>query len=240
MSAPHRLLLYTKPAVPGRVKTRLFDALSPAEAAALHGAFVEDLLERLAGRDFELWVAWALEPGEEAPATPVPALRHLRQEGADLGERLYRGLATAAREAGGARAVAALGSDHPTVPLATVREAFTRIDAGADVALGPSLDGGYYLIALAPSAVRPDLFEGIDWSTERVLAQTLERVRAAGLEVALLEEASDVDTPDDLRRLGAALAGEPGETGEAGARVASLCPRTRELLSAWGRLGEAS
>lgn len=223
MSAPHRLLLYTKPPVPGRVKTRLVGELTPDQAAELHGAFLADLLERLAGRDFELWVAWALEPGEEPPPAPVPALR---QEGADLGERLYRGLARAAREAGGARAVAALGSDHPTVPLATVREAFARIDEGADVALGPSHDGGYFLIALAPEAVRPELFEGIAWSTAEVLAQTLERTRAAGLAVALLEPGSDVDTPEDLRRLAAALSGGTG----------ALCPRTRELLAAWGRV----
>ncbi len=227
MPAPHRLLLYTKPAIPGRVKTRLVGELTAEQAAELHGAFVADLLARLAGQDFELWVAWALEPGERLPASPVPGLR---QEGADLGERLFRGLERAAREAGGARAVAALGSDHPTIRPATLREAFSRIDGGADVALGPSLDGGYYLIALAPGAVRRELFEGIAWSTERVLAQTLERARAAGLEVALLEPASDVDTPDDLRRLAAALGAEDG------APDTALCPRTRDLLAAWGRL----
>ncbi len=234
MAAPHRLLLYTKPAIPGRVKTRLVGELTPAQAAELHGAFVADLLERLAGQDFELWVAWALEANEEPPplqvGRPVPVLR---QEGAGLGERLYRGLARAARESGGARAVAALGSDHPTVPLATLREAFARVDGGADVVLGPSLDGGYYLIALAPGAVRPELFERIDWSTERVLAQTLERAREAGLEVSLLEEASDVDTPEDLRRLAALLrAGADAPASPA----ASPCPRTRDLLAAWGRL----
>ncbi len=175
-------------------------------------------------------MAWALESGEEAPATPVPALR---QEGAGLGERLYRGLGRAAREAGGARAVAALGSDHPTVPLATLREAFVRIDDGADVALGPSLDGGYYLIALAPAAVRPELFAGIAWSTGEVLAQTLARARAAGLEVALLEPGADVDTPADLRRLAAALSAGAGAPASA---IAARCPRTRDLLAAWGRL----
>src|SRR4029077_14050553 len=96
----------------------------------------------------------------------------------------------------------------------------------ADVALGPAEDGGYYLIAVRPGALSRRLFEGIAWSTERVLAQTLERCRELGLRVAMLPMAADVDTPDDLRRLAARLGEEP----EGGCPA---CPRTRELLAAW-------
>jgi hypothetical protein len=234
-----RLVLYTKPAVPGRVKTRLLPALGPGEAAALHRAFLDDVVERLLAAEaagaFELWSAWVLAEGEEPPPGPG---RAFRQEGRDLGERLYRGLSRAAAGAGGGGgpggrgdAVAALGSDHPTVRVETVAEAFERVAAGADVALGPSRDGGYYLIALAarPEAgLRRELFEGIDWSTDRVLAQTLERAAALGLAVELLEEGEDVDTPDDLHRLADQLARRPA--------LAGLCPRTAELLSALGYL----
>jgi rSAM/selenodomain-associated transferase 1 len=219
VSAARRLLLFTKPAREGRVKTRLIGDLTAAEAAALHQAFLEDLLDRLRSGDFELRLAWALEDGDAVPSGPF---RGFRQEGEELGERLYRALSGAAREAG---AVAALGSDHPTLPLELVHRAFEKVEAGADVVLGPAEDGGYYLIALSSKAVSPRLFEGIPWSTDRVLPQTLERCGELGLAVELLPEASDVDTPEDLRRLAGRMAGS--DLG---------CPRTRALLAGLGRL----
>ena len=223
MSARRLLLLFTKPAREGRVKTRLIGDLTPAQAAALHTAFLEDLLDRLREglrEDIELRLAWALDPEEAVPSGPLPGVR---QEGRDLGERLYRALSGAAAEAG---AVMALGSDHPTLPLERVHQAFERVESGADVVLGPAEDGGYYLIALRAGAVAPRLFAEIAWSTDRVLAATLERCRELGLAVELLPEASDVDTPEDLRRLAARMAGD-GDLG---------CPRTHALLASLGYL----
>jgi uncharacterized protein len=213
-----RLLLFTKPAREGRVKTRLIGDLTAAQAALLHTAFLEDLLDRLRAGDFELRLAWALDPGEEIPA----GIAGIRQSGDDLGERLYRALSEAAAEAG---SVAALGSDHPTLPLELVHRAFETVETGADVVLGPAEDGGYYLIALRSGAVARRLFDEIDWSTERVLPATLERCHELGLRVELLPEASDVDTPEDLGRLAASMvACDLG------------CPRTQNLLASWGRL----
>jgi hypothetical protein len=89
--------------------------------------------------------------------------------------------------------------------------------------LGPAEDGGYYLIALRAGAVSPRLFADIAWSTEQVLPATLERCRELGLRVELLPTASDLDTPDDLRRLAARMA------------FSDLgCPRTRDLLVSLG------
>ncbi|MFL6259990.1 MAG: TIGR04282 family arsenosugar biosynthesis glycosyltransferase [Thermoanaerobaculia bacterium] len=223
MSA-RRLLLFTKPAREGRVKTRLIGDLTPAQAAALHAAFLEDLLDRLREGvregGFELRLAWALDPEEVVPSGPLPGVR---QEGNDLGERLYRALSGAAVEAG---AVMALGSDHPTLPLELVHRAFETVERGADVVLGPAEDGGYYLIALRAEAVAPRLFAEIAWSTPQVLAATLDRCRELGLAIELLPEASDVDTPEDLRRLAVRMAGN-GDLG---------CPRTHALLASLGLL----
>jgi len=201
------------------VKTRLVGHLTAAEAAALHAAFLDDLLERLRGGDFELRLAWALDPEDAVPDGPVPGIR---QQGGDLGERLYRALSDAAREAD---SVMAIGSDHPALPLATIHQAFERLERGARAVIGPAEDGGYYLIALRSDSVFRRLFEDIAWSTDKVLSATLERCRELGLEPELLEPAMDVDTPDDLRRLAARMAG--GDLG---------CPRTRELLRSWRRL----
>lgn len=223
MSDQSALVLFTKPPRPGRVKTRLIgpapDGLTAAEAAVLHWAFVLDQMERLEGRDFSLQIAWALEDGDTPPAIAIPSFRQI---GDDLGERLWHGLARVAQSA---RRVAAVGSDHPALSLERVREAFALLETGADVVLGPAIDGGYYLIALNRDRLDRGLFAGIEWSTERVLAQTLERCRRLDLVVEMLPEAGDVDTPDDLKRLVATLA-----------RDATACPRTRRLLDSWGRL----
>lgn len=214
-----RLLLFTKPAREGRVKTRLIGALTPAQAAAIHQAFLDDILDRLREGSFDLRLAWALDPGEPVPDGPFPGVR---QEGEDLGERLFRALAAAGTEA---PSVAALGSDHPTLPLETVEEAFERLEGGADVVLGPAEDGGYYLIALRAGAVESRLFEGIAWSTDQVFPTTVERCRELGLRLELLPRASDVDTPEDLHRL--ALRMTEDDLG---------CPRTRALLADWSFL----
>ena len=220
------ILLYTKPARPGKIKTRLVadgggGGLSCAEAAELHAAFLGDVAESLARGRFRLEVAWALQPGEElADDLGLPGFR---QRGEDLGERLYHGLERAGRRF---ERVAAVGSDHPELAPETVEDGFRRLAAGADVVLGPVPDGGYYLIGLHRRAIRRELFDGIAWSTAAVLAETQERCRRLGLAVELLPAGHDVDTASDLRRLAARLAA-------AGPTVA---PRTRALLAAWGRL----
>jgi hypothetical protein len=224
LSPARRLLLFTKPAIEGRVKTRLIGDLTPSQAADLHKAFLDDLLDRLGPGRFDLRLAWALQDGEEIPAGPPPGVR---QHGADLGARLYNALAEAAQEDGGGPeiGVAALGSDHPTLPLERVHGAFERLEAGAPVVLGPAEDGGYYLIAVRAGALSPRLFEGIAWSTPAVLPATLERCQELGITPELLPLAADVDTPDDLARLAGRMA--EGDLG---------CPRTRALLLEWGRI----
>lgn len=197
------------------MKTRLVGALTPEEAARLHAAFVEDLLARLENGDFELRVAWAVSAGEELPATPIASLR---QEGAGLGERLYRGLTTAAREH---RRVAAVGSDHPELTRERIEEAFTRLEE-SDVVLGPAADGGYDLIAVRSQALTPRLFAEIPWSTDRVLRATRDRCSELGLRVEELAESYDVDRPEDLERLAAALSEEPDRAPRTAAVLAEL------------------
>lgn len=233
----HRLLLlYTKPAVPGRVKTRLAGELGEEAAAELHAAFVRDVVASLRGRhrgcepSFSLRVLWALGDGEEPPVSLLSAedrdVDWRRQEGADLGERLFRGLEDAAEDA---PYVAAVGSDHPEIDPIQVDDAFRRLEAGADVALGPVPDGGYYLIGLRRAAVRRRLFDDVAWSTDQVLDTTVERCRELALHVSVLPPGRDVDVPADLEDLVYRLGSRAGR-----------CPATRELLRRWGRLDKLS
>lgn len=195
--------------------------LEPAEAAELHAAFLGDLVERLRLGRFDLELAWSLDPDEPLPTAAHPGIR---QRGGDLGERLFAGLNEVAVRY---PFVAAVGSDHPDLPSALVEEAFSRLEEGADVALGPAVDGGYYLIAVRREALDRRMFDEIEWSTDSVLAATLERCRELKLQVARLATAADVDRPEDLRRLARRLigGGGAGETVE--------CPRTARLLRAW-------
>jgi len=216
------LIVFTKPARPGRVKTRLIGELSPVQAAQLHAAFLEDLLETMKSGEFMMEIAWSLESMEQPPDIGIAGFR---QASGDLGEKLYRGLS---RVASRFDYVAAVGSDHPDLPRDRVEEAFRRLEKGADLVIGPAVDGGYYLVAARSERLEADLFRGIEWSTERVLSATLEKCRRKGLVVELLSEGEDVDTPEDLRRLAMRIESR------------TVCPGTRRLLEAWGLLPVAS
>lgn len=212
-------VLFTKPARPGRVKTRLIGALTASQAAKLHQALLDDMLLTLADRSFDLRIAWAVDEGEAAPSGSTPGMV---QKGADLGARLFRALDEVA---GDYPYVMALGSDHPQIELDRVEEAFSRLEEGCDVVLGPAADGGYYLIALRREAVRQQLFDGVAWSSPSVLADTLSRCERLGLHVARLPEGYDVDSPADLERLISFITDKP-----------DACRNTGSLLRHWGRL----
>jgi rSAM/selenodomain-associated transferase 1 len=182
--------------VAGTAKTRLIPAVGAAGAAVLYRAFTADLCAALGGR-FRVSVACA-------PTAARPYFRRLGvrygfalcdQGPGDHGARMRRAAEAAL---GGARRVVILGTDAPTLPMHTVRAAFAALRRRR-VVLGPSLDGGYYLLGLR--APVPDLFRGIPWGTEDVLARTLARLRRAGVTPALLPPWYDVDTGDDVRLL---------------------------------------
>jgi rSAM/selenodomain-associated transferase 1 len=202
-NASRCLLVFTKPPVPGRVKTRLIGHLSAGSAALLHQALLGDLLDALAGGRFSVRVAVALEPRETLPAVRHPVVKEVeRQHGADLGERMCNALSNAGRTHD---LVAVVGSDLPGLDARRVDEAFDRLERGADVVLGPTADGGYYLLALHAGRVEPGLFAGVSWSTGRVLEQTLERCARLGLRRAMLDPGRDIDRPADLEWLIEAL-----------------------------------
>jgi rSAM/selenodomain-associated transferase 1 len=214
------LVLFTKPARVGKVKTRLIGELTPEQATALHRCFVGDLTDRLMRGRFELRIAWAMPADEPLPSSPVAGMR---QVGRDLGERLFAGLSRVAAEHD---PVAAIGSDHPEIALSLVSRAFDKLKQGTDVVLGPAADGGYYLIAVARGALRREIFDNIPWSSPAVLNTTLQRCHDQNLAVELLPQGDDVDDADDLIRLTARLR-----------RDRNLeCPRTRALLESWGKL----
>lgn len=191
----------------GAVKTRLCPPLSPRQAAALARCFLRDRIAQL--RDLRgASPAVAYTPASERDLFErlAPEFAPIVQRGRDLGARIRSTLA--ALMASGHRAAIAIGTDTPTLPTPVLQRAVDLIASGdVDVVLGPAEDGGYYLIGV--SADHPTLFDEVPWSTSEVLAITLHRARAAGLRTACMSPWFDVDTSDDLTRLGAVLTETP-------------------------------
>jgi len=227
------LAIMAKAPVPGKVKTRLSPPLTAQQAADLNACFLRDTVENLtdAANAVAAKVVISYTPaGAEEAFTgilPEDALL-LSQRGDSFGERL---LYTAADLfACGFAAVCLIDSDSPTVPTAEfARAAETLLRPGNRAVLGPSSDGGYYLLGL--QSAQAHLFERIDWSTDVVVEQTLERAREIGLPMVQLAEWYDVDDAISLERLCAELGGEARSE-----RRGYAAPHTRKFLRTLVRL----
>lgn len=197
--AADRLIIFTRYPRPGQAKTRLVPAMGAEAAADLQRRMTEETLEtaktaraRIGG---EIEIRYA-DGGEKEIARWLGSeLRYAAQEGDDLGDRMRRAFADALDA--GCRRVVIIGTDCPEMSSRDLTDAFDAL-AYHDMVLGPSADGGYWLIGLRRPA---DVFRGVAWSTESVLPQTLALAEQAGLSVKSLETRADVDTPEDLERL---------------------------------------
>jgi len=216
--------LFAKPPKPGGVKTRLVPPLTPEEAAQLYAAFLGDLADMLDGDPVWDWIAYSPDP-EALRATwphgaPLPRAWRRQTEG-DLGGRMGAALEELLAE--GRPSALLLGSDHPTLSRDMIAKAFHALET-TEVVLGPSLDGGLYLVGWARS--HPELMQDVPWSTERVLETVVARARAHGVRVALLAPWYDVDDARDLAFLRAHLSALELVEGEK-----APCPRTRAALT---------
>ncbi|MGH7416228.1 MAG: TIGR04282 family arsenosugar biosynthesis glycosyltransferase [Candidatus Rokuibacteriota bacterium] len=192
----------------GAVKTRVCPPLRAPEAAELARCFLLDAVERVrcvAGA--QPIMAYAPVEAQAQFEDVAPGFALVAQRGGDLGERQLHLIEDVLGR--GFRAALVIGTDAPTLPREYVDEAVSLVMAPVvDVVLGPTQDGGYYLIGLR--APCPALFEGIPWSTSAVLTRMLERAQHLGLRVACLPTWFDVDTGADLERLRVELEAAPG------------------------------
>jgi rSAM/selenodomain-associated transferase 1 len=207
-SCMRRIALLARRPAAGEVKTRLSPAVPRALVLKLYRAMLDDAIALIAGVDAgERFVYWTgASAGLDGVALP-PGIEAREQAGGDLGERMERAFDDLIH-APDQRAVI-LGADCPALEASVLAEAFRVLDSH-DAVLGPASDGGYYLVGLRRPA--PGLFHGIEWSTQLVLDQTLERAARSGLTIALLPALDDLDTPGDLLRWIASRAegGGPG------------------------------
>ncbi len=195
------LIVFAKAPRAGRVKTRLAAGLGPEGALRIYRRMAEGiwgaLREAQARGAFALWLCFDPPEAEsEIRSWLEGADRYLPQTQGNLGRRLAIALTSASTE--GYEKVAVIGTDAPAATPARIHEAFSKLVHGR-VVFGPALDGGFYLMAVAPPVVgMEDLLEETPWSSSDTLAAIVGGVRGLGLGVVLIPEALDIDTLEDL------------------------------------------
>lgn len=228
MTRANALVVMAKAPVAGRVKTRLLSVMSAEGAAELSRCLLIDQLAHLCGLAVaDLYLAFA--PAEARPLMKqlAPgAFTLLPQQGQDLGERMARVFEKLF--AAHYQNIVLIGGDLAPVPLNFLEEAFCLLESAPKrVVLGPARDGGYYLVGL--NELLPQMFTGMTWSHERVLAQTRAKIASLEVDERLLPMWFDIDTPEDLRYFQSVL----------DTKLIETAPNTFNLLSRLNRNSRA-
>ncbi len=195
-----KIIVMVKVPAAGTVKTRLQPFLTPQESAAIAGAFIKDAESKLHQLNCDVVVCFS-------PANQRHKLERLLkhsnifvpQNGDSLGLRM----ANAFESVLGNETAPTLmvGTDCVLLKVSHLESAFAMLEAGSDAVVGPTEDGGFYLIGLNES--HPAIFENVDWSTGATLRQTLGNLQRLALRFEIIEKLYDIDEETDLRRLAA-------------------------------------
>ena len=196
------LAIFCKTPEKGFVKTRLAASVGDQKALEIYLDLLKitDQETKPFSSSRHLFLVSALEDSIEQMQSTLqqqdlfidPKINFAIQQGEDLGQRMFAAFKNLFKNH---RSVVLIGCDLPDLTSALISKAFDALQSN-DLVIGPSCDGGYYLIGLKKEM--PDLFKEISWSSEKVLKQTLERAERLSLKVQLLEKLRDIDTVDDL------------------------------------------
>jgi rSAM/selenodomain-associated transferase 1 len=186
-----RIVVFVKNAILGKAKTRLAKTIGDREALKVYIELLEITKKEVLKLNIEreVWYAWNIE---EKDIWDEKLFQKKVQIEGDLGLKMKDAFKHSFNE--GCDKVILIGSDCPTLSASILREAFEKLETN-DVVIGPSKDGGYYLIGM--SSFNPEVLDNIYWSTELVLSQTEERVEENNLSLAKLEYLNDIDTEED-------------------------------------------
>jgi rSAM/selenodomain-associated transferase 2/rSAM/selenodomain-associated transferase 1 len=217
-----RVIIFGRYPIPGKTKTRLISAMGPAGAADLQRWLTEKTLESVRAFAFPkgIDVEFCFEGGSERKMRRWLGMdiSFYPQAKGDLGERMSSAFFEAFRR--GARRVVLLGTDIAELKACKLGQAFDALVEN-DLVIGPSADGGYWLIGLNRFA---PLFEGIDWGTRAVIGQTRALANGQGLRVKELDVLTDIDTVKDLRQL-------PPERTSTNAYISIVIPALNEAAN---------
>ncbi|MCX6665277.1 MAG: TIGR04282 family arsenosugar biosynthesis glycosyltransferase [Euryarchaeota archaeon] len=190
------ILLFVKYPKNGNVKTRLATNLDETVVRELYTNFVQDSLKLIESLHLPFFICFSPKTAyDEMRAWLGKQYHYLPQKGNDLGERMKNSFLQTFAE--GFNTVVLLGSDTPDLPVYFIKQAIRALRTN-DVALGPSVDGGYYLFGCKKDGFSPTFFEGIHWSTSAVFQETIAVLKRNKKTVHILPEWSDIDTVEDI------------------------------------------
>jgi hypothetical protein len=191
----NHLIIFTRYPEPGKTKTRMIPYLGAEGAAKLQRQMTEHTLLTASKLDRDVAIEIHFTGGDRSLMQDWLGnqLIYQPQTNGDLGDRMQSALASALKR--GSDRVVLIGVDCPDLNASILTEAFQMLDRH-DLVLGPAVDGGYYLIGL--SRLVPELFVGINWGSDRVLAQTKDIANRLQLNTHYLPILNDVDLPEDL------------------------------------------
>lgn len=193
------VIVFVKSPDRAQVKSRLAESIGEERARTLYRLFVEDLLDTLARQDARLRLCFEPRDAEEDISRWLGGRHDLfPQRGENLGEKMSKAFEETFEK--GYSRVLLIGSDVPDLTDSVFAEGFSAL-ATHDAVLGPSMDGGYYLVGFRDETFRPEIFEGIPWSTGAVFNRTLEVFIALGDVVHILPVWRDIDVIEDLKAL---------------------------------------
>ena len=190
------LLIFIKNPELGKVKTRLAKSIGDSEALHVYKKLLNSTVSVAEKTDAHRQIWYSSYLDNKDGIKPELFGKYL-QMGSDLGERMKGAFRRAFDD--GADRVVIIGSDCPDLSEAIVENAFEQLQEN-DLVIGPSEDGGYYLLGM--NNLQKELFNDIDWSTEHVLEQTLKKAKNLSLRIACLPEQNDIDTLEDLEKAG--------------------------------------
>ncbi|MBI2470333.1 MAG: TIGR04282 family arsenosugar biosynthesis glycosyltransferase [Planctomycetes bacterium] len=201
------LIIFLKYPEPGKVKTRLAKALGDEKACSIYKLLAERVIKSVFSKnpltydvhifftpddknnEITAWLKSILDNNQAIGAKYSP------QKGSDLGERMSNAFEQIFCGKGCKRGII-IGTDCPEIDATLIENAFDLLK-GKDIIIGPCKDGGYYLLGMSKHV--HDLFVDIDWSTDQVFSQTMEKVQKNNLSCGILKTLTDIDTIEDLQ-----------------------------------------
>lgn len=199
------IIVMAKVPTAGNVKTRLQPFFSPEHCAALAECFLLDTVNKVSSLPTQIIIAYSPSKERDSLQNLLPMQKtFIEQKGNNLGEKMYHAFQVAFRQ--NSNAVVMIGTDSPTFPSIFIEQAFEHLKT-ADVVLGETEDGGFYLIGLR--TLRIEIFENVEWSSPETFRQTVRNIEKLDLKLTLLPSWFDVDLPADVERLRKDLAENP-------------------------------
>ena len=194
------VLVFSRAPIPGHAKTRLIPSMGAVAAAQLQQRMTEAVVQTAVAAKIGQVILCVI-PHPDHPSFAALVSKYnislAAQQGETLGQRMYAAL-SGVLSSDGCYALL-IGSDCPEMSTNTLRTAYHQLRDGADIVMAPAVDGGYVLIGARNYC--PAVFNGIDWGSERVMAQTCKQIQGLGIRYAELPLHHDIDRPADLEQL---------------------------------------